>query len=286
MLAASTARRLLPAVHVAGDDNADGFHPTRHVPYAIEAAFGQQFVVSSSPTISSRGRLIHAEELEPLVVLVATTTDPRKRLTPTAATVSITRTAGISSTARRPRRPASRLSTVLCWLPRRPLGSRFTALVAAASAPTATTAAAWLIALLASVHLTGILTPLTWCRSASGCFLRSSLRGPRLCRAFCCFALAWPAATAATTASTTRTVGLLIPLSRFRPGLTSGRWRRRLVITEQVLSIVIEATPKLVLPRSVRSHIGLEGRTARCRSLLTLFIQIAAISWQTLGIGG
>jgi len=70
-----TSGWLLPAVHVASNDDPDRFYPTRNVPHAIETTFGQQLVVTGNPMTSSRLCLIRAEEPEPFVVLVATPAD-------------------------------------------------------------------------------------------------------------------------------------------------------------------------------------------------------------------
>ena len=60
------------AGQIAGDHDADGFHPTRYIEHRTEPALGQHIVILDRPLTRCdvAGRFFHAQELESLIVLV------------------------------------------------------------------------------------------------------------------------------------------------------------------------------------------------------------------------
>ena len=78
--AAFAAPTLVAGVEVSGDHDTDGFDPARHVEDGAEPAFLEDVVVARIPRPASGilARLLDAEELETLVVVVMTPGDRRK----------------------------------------------------------------------------------------------------------------------------------------------------------------------------------------------------------------
>ncbi len=78
-------RRAVAGIEVAGNDDADGLHPARHVGDAAEPAFGEELVVIAAPGLGPRRLttgLFDAEEIEPFVVLVVASGDRGEIVSP------------------------------------------------------------------------------------------------------------------------------------------------------------------------------------------------------------